>query len=165
MNDNQMSSDSRKLLTHTFMRMRGTLVECELRSGKSYIGLLDGIKIDNNGLLVKLKLTQDNGDGSSMKCLGTIKISSASLLQIRARNVVSQSTASQLSAFHTDKEISRRRSGKIEGNHQLQKWDSTNGDNEILEEDLGNIADYDQFTENHQRFGVVSTFDENVYTS
>eukprot|EP01083_Nonionella_stella_P008916 25814_1 len=157
--------DSRSVLTHTFMRMRGTLVECKLRNGSLMIGLLDGIKIVDNGLLVKIKLSHDSRISLSTKDLGTIEIRATHLLQIRACNVVSQSDAVQVSGFHTDGEITRSRSSKTEGTHQLQKWTSQFGETEMLEEELGNIADYDQFTENRERFGVVSTFDENIYTS
>lgn len=62
--------------------------------------------------------------------------------------------------FKTDQEISKQTKLK---KRQLQQWDGE--DSSALTFDLKDYSTWDQFKTNALKFGVVSTYDENLYTT
>uniref|UniRef100_A0A3B0NAM4 LsmAD domain containing protein, putative n=1 Tax=Theileria annulata TaxID=5874 RepID=A0A3B0NAM4_THEAN len=75
------------------------------------------------------------------------------------------SRKSSYGKFKTDSEISSTKPNKV--NSVLTEWRSSESVNEsqLVELDKTQTEEWDQFETNNKEYGVVSTFDENLYTT
>jgi len=177
-----MSNLLQHRLYFVYMNLVGKMVEVQVKSGEYYEGILHTV---SSGTHIVLKMARKksnnnnnnnnndnnnnnnnniNGNINLTKPFETMVIYSADFVQIFASNVNIESLKAT-GEFSTDTDISGV--GALR-ERKLEKWlpDSTSELNEITKWDPINRKEtWDQFATNKKKFGVKSTYQEELYTT
>ncbi|DAZ98026.1 TPA: hypothetical protein N0F65_004516 [Lagenidium giganteum] len=171
-----LSEQHQRFLRHralfAFRYLVGKAVDVHLVDGSSYVGILDCIEPDT--FSVVLKNTQRKGQSSEPFQSGsTVIIKRLQISHMSADGLINYSEAGPgtgpgAAGFRTDTEISGRGAEHL-FDRELQaasSWlDPALDTGELEDPRSGSKGNWNQFEVNEKLFGVVSTFDENLYTT
>ncbi|GLD95194.1 hypothetical protein PINS_up003836 [Pythium insidiosum] len=176
------SESQQRLLRHrslfVFRFLVGKAVEVQLVDSSRYVGILDCIDPDDFSIVLKNTQRKGTSHGESFDSGSTVIFKRRQLAHISADGVVDYSettvgtgAVAGAPGFRTDTEISGRSHEHLYG-RELQaasSWLDPQLDTGSLEDSRrrgpsGKSA-WNQFEANEKLFGVVSTFDENLYTT
>ncbi|RLN20163.1 hypothetical protein BBJ28_00023512, partial [Nothophytophthora sp. Chile5] len=188
--DSCLADAHQRLLRHralfAFRFLVGKAVELQLSgSGARYAGVLDCVDPDDFSVVLKSakQLSADTEAGEPFESGSTVIFQRSQIAHLvadgsvnYADGVVGAGGASVAGGFRTDTEISGRQGDHLYG-RELQtatSWLDPALDSGELEDASSNgrrhsknqgKAGWNQFEANEKLFGVVSTFDENIYTT
>ncbi|KAJ0410272.1 hypothetical protein P43SY_002604 [Pythium insidiosum] len=175
------SESQQRLLRHralfVFRFLVGKAVEVQLVDSSRYVGILDCIDPDDFSIVLKNTQRKGPSHGESFDTGSTVIFKRRQLAHMSADGVVDYSEtavgagAGGAPGFRTDTEISGRSHDHLYG-RELQtasSWLDPQLDTGALEESRrrgpSSKSAWNQFEANEKLFGVVSTFDENLYTT
>eukprot|EP00871_Galdieria_phlegrea_P001529 jgi/Galph1/2377/GphlegSOOS_G1071.1 len=154
----------------------GLYVNVEVRGGSIFRGIFHGASRDL-GICLKYAYIIGEQGKTSNNIVETLVIEPKDLVQVVIRDVdflgqeQKKYSNHAFNSFHTDAEIASRR-GKNSGSRQLQPFeefvslDTETTDGVTFGElDAASVSEWDQFTLNREKFGVNSTFSEDLYTT
>ncbi|KAK9459408.1 uncharacterized protein V1516DRAFT_687162 [Lipomyces oligophaga] len=160
-------------LLYLLAQSLGSKIIATVRSGARYSGILSSACTQGDlGITLRLahQISAPPGEEIDEKAndtlIGTLVIEPKDLLDIR---ILELNLNDQISAgFKTDGDISGRSGAETGKVRELERWqpDETEELGEALEDmSLSSSKGWDQFAVNEERFGVRSTFDEEIYTT
>lgn len=173
-----------ELLLFCLSHLVGEIVDVETRSGDVFRGVFHACSVQLTELGVVLKCarkmdgTAENEKDSTAEVFPTLIIQGSDLVQIIALEIPldtdslgATTQGGSTKGFQTDTQISNRQKG-LPG-RELTKFadfgSSGSGPGGITGEvdgDLsGGVGKWDQFATNEEKFGVLTSFDENEYTT
>ncbi|KAJ0412735.1 hypothetical protein ATCC90586_002365 [Pythium insidiosum] len=175
------SESQQRLLRHralfVFRFLVGKAVEVQLVDSSRYVGILDCIDPDDFSIVLKNTQRKGSSHGESFDTGSTVIFKRRQLAHMSADGVVDYSEtavgagAGGAPGFRTDTEISGRSHDHLYG-RELQtasSWLDPQLDTGALEDSRrrgpSSKSAWNQFEANEKLFGVVSTFDENLYTT
>lgn len=174
----QSSEKQERFLRHralfAFRFLVGKAVDVQLTDGSTFVGILDCI--DPDSFSIVLKNTQCKGESAKpLEAGSTVIFTRAQIAHLCTTGVINYNESSFGGAFasggfRTDTEISGRGADHLFG-RELQTASSwldpalDTGDLEDPRNRSNGKGGWNQFEVNEKLFGVVSSFDENLYTT
>ncbi|EFC49773.1 Poly(A)-binding protein binding protein [Naegleria gruberi] len=158
------SEINRKRMFFLFLNFVGHVVEIVNVSGEVYEGIFHTAKADslNDDFVFVLTLAKLIGGSGTQTIHETMTFKSKDVQQIYAKNITFNAKKA-FTSFKTDTEISNRQQTEKE----LIKWQPEENEAELISLEEGTYAprQWDQFSENLNKFGVKSTYEEHLYTT
>lgn len=164
--------------------LMGHTVEVQVKNGAVYSGIFHAVQVENKDVNVVLKMakaiSQPDKQGQQNEVLErrtkTLIVYSSDLVQVVAKDIRMVSGVDEGghlledSDLLTDTAISAGRGGLV--GRELQRWAPEEGEDFELGGASGGIEDrsyhagaWDQFALNRSKFGVETTWDEELYTT
>mmetsp|Transcript_9086 Transcript_9086/g.20208 ORF Transcript_9086/g.20208 Transcript_9086/m.20208 type:complete len:746 (+) Transcript_9086:108-2345(+) len=166
---------NRERLIFCVSSLVGHRVTVKLRNNVIYEGLFHSCHLDGDAsITLKLARRLPSEEHFSGEVIPNLIIPGKDFLQVSAVDVPSpceqedESGPLQSGAFTIDSDIAARRTGQAGRERELVPWNHGEGDEAGvggLEDSRGGEASWDQFRTNEARFGIVSTYSEDLYTT
>jgi len=162
---------NRERLVFCLTRLVGHRVTAKLRGNVVYEGLFHSCSLDGDySITLKLarRLSTDSNSRSG-EVVQTLVIPGKDYLQVSAMDLPSpwapaaDENSSANKAFATDSEISGRKEHGAD--RELVPWSGGDGGALTTLEESGEVGHWDQFKENQERYGVQTTYREEIYTT
>lgn len=159
----------------------GRKIQAKLRNNITYEGLFHGYSLDGDyGMTLKCARELPSENRKSGEVIQTLIIPGKDFLQVTACEVPSHGAEPELAvenmAFAVDSDISG--AWKPGAERELVAWQGADGEEGSADmgagpgsraqgtlEGMGGSGEFDQFAINQERFGVVTSFREDLYTT
>jgi len=154
---------NRERLVFAVSNLVGQRVTAKLRDNIIYEGLFHTCALDGDfSITLKLARKLPTQECKSGEMIPVFVIPGKDFLQVSAVGVPSP-TDNSTDRFTTDAEIAAR--GQAGRERDLVPWHGEDEEREALEDTTAGREGWDQFEANEQRFGVKTTFNEELYTT
>ena len=153
-----------------FASLVGKKVQVKLKTQAVYEGMFSGVLLDKE-YTVALKYARELPSASkpSGPVVDEYIIPGKEIISLEASDIplngLDDGAAGTSGAFKTDTEIRRGQAGK---ERDLERWSAQATDSKLSDMqdfDSGKAGSWDQFATNKEKFGVTSTYSEELYTT
>lgn len=162
----QNTDINRERFAYVLTQFAGKTVQAKLRNHSVYEGIFHSCNVEKDYSVVLKYARQLPSDGIlSGPVIPTFQIPGKDYLCIQAKEIENDMDELTPQTFKTDAAISGNSMGGVE--RELEKWEGDGKEGATLDEMKGEKKGkkWDQFEANVDKFGVRTTYDENLYTT